>query len=207
MHANSTICKERNNGLKSGFSLMELMIVIGIIALLAGLSMPAIMLVKRLAKRQITRDRVKQIVSAWDVHLQKNRKFVVADPAGVTCMDPDTIKALNTSKKPGYPETKAILIETGKLEFLDKGSSTEGTGFLDAWGDDYLRINEIDSITALIDSDDTEHRKWQIRITLDADGDGVITAPDETEVNRKVIAWSVGPDGIDQTGDEINSWE
>ena len=201
-----------------GFTLLELLTVMGIIALLAGLLVPALAMIQTHVKKTMTRDRIQQIEAAWQAHLIENRKFSVTNPAAVDSMTPQVTMELNLVGVRGVTRREEMFVETDELELLVRKNKSsdwsdwrpEGTGILDAWGIDQLRragIKTIPDLTTAAGEGFDAHIQRRLRLMLDADGDGLITAPDGTEVNQSVLVWSVGRDGIDNTGDEIYSWK
>ncbi len=65
---------KRNVNFKSGFTLVEIMIVVAIIALLAGIAIPAFAKNRTLSRRSACMANLKQIESAKTVWAQENRK-------------------------------------------------------------------------------------------------------------------------------------
>lgn len=200
------------NKRQRGFSLIEVLVVIAIISLLSTILLKSVSMMKQHAMRTETGDLLHQVTTAWKAHLQSERKFLVDNPESVEEMDPTTIMHLNMRKGRSTTRATKLYFEPGPIECIvsKRGSAdwqdwtAAGTGMLDSWGKAYLVRNGVETLADLERAPDYD--KWRIRLMLDANGDGFITTPDGQEINQKIIAWSVGPDGIDASGDEIKSW-
>ncbi len=59
----------------AGFTLMEMLVVIAILAILMGATMTGLQQARRLAWRTRARDTARQLVGAWDLYLIDNREF------------------------------------------------------------------------------------------------------------------------------------
>ncbi|MBN1556509.1 MAG: type II secretion system protein [Lentisphaerae bacterium] len=107
---------------RRGFTLIEMLVVVAIIALLVGILLPAIGAARQYAKRQRARSEVRQIELAWKSFLNDYREL----PSGITEMDNRALEILNGENSGANPR------ETRYMEF-DAGA----TQFRDPWGEVY----------------------------------------------------------------------
>ncbi len=133
-------------GSRSGFTLIEMLTVILIIAILMGVSSAAIAGAHKSARRTRSRDLCRQLVVAWNAYLMDERKFPDESlfekgegdyfPASANNIG----KRLNTtynSKGEAYADSK-VYFETSEKECERSGTAPNftfsGTGVLDSWG-------------------------------------------------------------------------
>ena len=152
---------------RSGFTLMELIVVIAIIGLLAGMLMTAFSKARTGAKKTRARADLDQIKAAWENYVQEYRTF----PAGISEMGEEAIAILSGANQDENPE---------KIIFMDFRQDEAGS-FRDPWGQVY-------------------------HVALDVDGDDLVSVNGQ-DVRVIVAAWSDGPDGQPQSGDELTSWK
>jgi len=196
---------------RRGFTLLELMVVIAIIAVLAGLFLPALQSVLERAKKAQARNDVIQIVTAVNAFYAEYGRY----PLVGTVTTPDATYGIVTSQSDGLfneLRAKAYSLNTRQIQFIspaEDGTQTNPNGkigsdsqFHDPWGNPYL-------------------------IRIDADYDNQVVNPytadtgaGPTNIRQGVIAWSVGKDAKlgnngnnrfkDSNGaqsDDVISWE
>ena len=154
-----------------GFTLVELLVVVAIIGLIAGLLLPVLGKVRVQAKKAKAREEVSQIVSAWKGYLNDYRRFPAVE---VSVMDTNMVNLLGgliTNTAPVY------------MEF-----TTEETleGFRDPWLNMYRVV--IDNGAGTNDDVGYDGVVWP---------DGPAGDP----VRKVVAAWSLGPDASDPDDD------
>jgi len=194
-----------------GFTLIEMLTVIAIIAILAGLLFPAISGARRKAQIAQAESEIKSIESALKAYYTEYGrwpignggggdfsygKFETGGPSGCCenyyLMDalrgiPDTYGAPCGSNYQGQNNPRNIVF----LEIAASSMDSYGN-YVDPW-------------------------KHPYQITLDTDYDGncdslgcggayPTTATNGTVKNHTVVVWSVGPDGVGGTADDITSW-
>ncbi len=162
-----------------GFTLLEMLVVVAILMLLAGLILAAVTLARDRAKVLRARRDVAQLKSAWDTYYADYNAF--PDPAqiggnslvmGYMATGRDVIQILRGLENHHGQNPKGI-------PYMDFHQNT--TYFNDPWGNPY-------------------------RIALDADYDGDVSVPGNNALRMSVAAWSAGPDGRDDTDDDVRSW-
>jgi len=166
---------------RHGFSLIELMVTIGILMVLVAMMMGGIKAAKGKAKRTRARNEVAQIATAWTAYQTEYRRFPDAGPGNsytISEMDEAAIQILRGSSTNAAYQAK----NPRKIRFMDFHHLV--TEFLDPWDNPY-------------------------EVSLDeADYDGRINVPHESSaLQYSAVAWSNGKDGQAGTADDICSWK
>ena len=166
---------------KRGFTLIELMVSIGILLVLAALMVGGLNTAKRKAKRSRARAEAQQLATAWQFYVSDYSRF--PQDIDVDEMDQEACLILrgnyNTS---AYPEHRDPKKENPKgIPYMDFHARTRG--FRDPWGSFY-------------------------QVELDENMDGKVTVAGE-EIARTVAVWSMGAitNGADMALDDICSWK
>ena len=188
----------------SGFTLVELLIVIAIIAILVGLLFPAFKGVQDQAKRTQTKNDLTQIVTAVNAfYTEYGRYPTTATTDATATYGPGGSTTENGGLFSGLRAT-SILLNTRQNVFMSlpdakdqtnprSGIKTSTGGYYDPWGTEYA-------------------------VAIDADYNNQITNPyggsanaGPTTLNIGVIAWSVGKDKTQDSdikaGDDVISWQ
>jgi prepilin-type N-terminal cleavage/methylation domain-containing protein len=171
----------------SGFTLVELLVVISIIAILAGLAFPAIGGAMDAAKRTQASAFIGQLKIALSAYYTEYSTWPASN-AGSDILSPEDAYLI-LSGKDGSSETTKNTREIKFMEFQKKDLDrpTSATKFLDPWKQDY-------------------------EIRIDSDYDNVITnLPGETDdISTGLAIWSTGKpkDGKvnEDTKKFIKSW-
>ncbi len=168
-----------DNKRKSGFTLIEIMVVIGIMALLAGMLLGGLSAAKKKAKKTQARSEIDQIVTAWKAYYSDYRHFpdVGAGKSykNLTEMGVDAVRIIqgNYSGDDGDEWGKKNPRKTKYLDFhprftdqpLDPKWTDKKMGMHDPWGNLY-------------------------KIALDQSPyDGVVDADGESGLQYSVVAW------------------
>lgn len=163
---------------RNGFTLIELMVVIAIIMLMAGLILAAVNVARDRARVLRARNDVAQLKSAWDTYYADYNGFPDPSAIGDNSIEApylvtgeDVIQILRGRENHNGQNPK-------KIPYMDFHQKT--SYFNDSWG---LRY----------------------RIALDVDNDGVVDIPSGT-LRMSVAVWSAGPDGVDGNKDDVRSW-
>ena len=188
----------RKNDNRSGFTLVEMIAVILIVAILIGVVSAGLNTARENVWRTRARDTARQLVDAWNLYLLDNRAFPeeselkVGGVKGAAFGIPATIKAL----KPLRPETGAQYLE---LSFDEAYKHKKGTSKAELSGIGGKGMKKDDNEVALFD-------RWRqpICFNLDFDYDGYVDVPSyitkkrgakggKPRVKANAAAWSMGP--------------
>jgi len=153
-----------NRAGRESFTLVELLVVVAIIGLIAGLLLPVLGKVRVQAKKATAREEVSQIVSAWKGYLNDNRGFPSIE---VSVMDTNIVNLLG-----------GLLTNTAQV-YMEFTAEERSVGFLDPWDNMYRVV--IDNGVGTNDDVGYDGVVWP-------DGPGT------NAVRKVVAAWSLGPD-------------
>lgn len=195
---------------EKGFTLIELMVVIGIIAILSGALMMGFGRVTKAAQRAKAVETVSQVAQALVILRQKND--------GVW---PAVLTSFGGSDGAGRGMTVDVakkFAEYSMLGIAKKGSEPVGIsrcGVVDPWAEAVLKRSSQANIASRVPSGGTV-QDHIIYFAVDDDGDGVTAATvggQQVNVRAEAIAWCAGADGViapyTQRGrsDDIYSWD
>lgn len=177
----------------AAFTLIELLVVITIIAILAGLLLPAIGSVKRRAKVTKVQTVVANLTTAFRAYYTEYGKWPVST-AGDLDMTNSFVSLLNGQDINGPINGVTYLGNPRKIAFFDfKGEEIKTGAFLDPWNTAY-------------------------HVRFDTDYANAIQDPFEsavTNISAGFLVWSSGPDALYDTSgdlgtaknqDNIKSW-
>ena len=175
---------------KSGFTLVEMLVVIGIIGVLAGALVGSVGHLKRSAKRAKAQNMVSDAYTALNLYLQKERDW---HPRMINALEMDEL----VCEKLVQQQLIDMKVDIGK----SNSTSLDRFGLLDEWGRDALRRNPLISASTQTGFDGIriEDRRIQFRLDQNLDGyvDATEGAPNGLRVRSSVVVWSRGPDGQD----------
>lgn len=184
---------------RSAFTLIELLTVIAIIGILAGLLLPALGKARQKAKIAKAQTEVSSLEAAWKAYFTEYGKW----PCSATQCPPGGQPATEGTSQGVQAFSEIVALLGGYagtvnsyqpardnprlirfLEIPQKSISSTGA-FVDPWGNPY-------------------------KMLFDLDYDNWIGTPNFGNIARSVIVWSRGPDGKDVTAaeqqDDIRSW-
>jgi len=111
-----------------GFTLIEMMVVVGIIFVLAGLLLPAVLKAVDYAKRATVRERINELETAWLAYMTDYRGF---PDLPIDRMNPDAVRLLTTN--PVVRGGSVVnYLKAGYMDFIEKQHQH---GLLDYWGE------------------------------------------------------------------------
>lgn len=195
--------KERE---QAGFTLVELLVVIGILALLMAILLPAVNKLMQKADTSRAKTDVQRIANAWQTYYTEYKRWPVQNvllfgsygwgqsaAEGSTGM-PTVVQVMTNIM---YPTTSVQEQGNRNMHPIVTNFNPKGIVFMaydsevvnsnghmvDPWGNTYYFL-------------------------FDLNGDGRVQrgGAGSTSVYASVIAWSLGPDGV-FSSDDINSWE
>ena len=193
--------------MKKGFTLIEMLVVIGIIAVLIAASIAAYSGVMRMAEKSRAEDLVHQVATALAAMYEQNdgqwpvRMAMVGETGGR--LDDQAAYAFVSGN------TKYLTLDHsgGKLVGYDR------FGVLDPWGTAILKRKGRSATLSDIAGDRSDHLLW---FAVDADGDGKIVGAkvggESVDVRATAIVWCAGRDGKIESyaqglkKDDVYSW-
>jgi len=201
--------KSRNQKSRAseGFTLVELLVVIGIIALLAAILLPAINSVLKKGEQTKAQAQVKALATAWKNYYNEYGKWPVTNNNCIGRNDLFAREGINGSY--GVPMNSNLVM-------LLSPNLYDNKGFQSSTDEDMIKVYNPKRITFLeFDKEAIDHTyslvdPWgQTNMFLfDLNDDAVITSRLGVAVFDSVIVWSPGADGVATTlTDNAKSWE
>lgn len=198
---------------KSGFTLVEMLVVIGIIAVLAAASMVGYSKVVKSAKKAKTQELVANAATALTYILTKNNGMWPEDllsrvQNGSGILDEETSRVFVRYNLMGlsYNQTSADG-DVRKYRLVGK----DRCGVVDAEAEAVLKRTRGGGASLKVPSGGTVSDHI-LRFAIDEDGDGVTEVGDGgMKVRASAVVWAAGPDGkVDFTSrgrnDDVYSW-
>ena len=189
--------------MKRGFSLIEMLVVIGILAVLIAASIGSYSAVQKSAERAAARDLVSQVAQAMKTMYEQNGGRWPLRMAAVGETGGELDDLVSYQFVAGDVKYLTLSASGGKLTGYDR------FGILDPWGT--KTIKRLGNGATL--GDVQKHRLW---FAVDADGDGIISGArvggEAVDVRETAIVWCAGRDGKmepyskGRRGDDIYSW-
>ena len=183
---------------QEGFTLVEVLVVIGIIGILIAVLLPAFGYVQQIARQSRAQTMVVDAATALTAYVQRERAW------------PDEI----AKESQGYFDAKVckILFEAGLLDVTTyKGDeinqdSPDRFGLLDPWGQALVKRNpKLQDVNAEIGAPPRPIRNHLLQFRIDKNFDGKVNEDDCTggfgaipydqAVRASAIVWSCGPGG------------
>lgn len=196
---------------KKGFTLIEILVVIGIIAVLSGALMMGFGRVTRSAQRAKATELVSQTAQALVVLRQKNGRtwpsVLVGNLGGGDGAGKGMV--MEVAKKFGELNLLGIAMKNGNPIGISR------FGVVDPWAEAVLKRNASADLGAKVPSGGTV-QDHIIYFAVDKDSDGITEADvggQHVLVRAEAIAWCAGADGViapyAQRGrsDDIYSWD
>jgi len=167
----------------SGFTLVELLVVISIIAVLLGIIVPSYFSIREKAKYTKAKVTVKNLETAFKAYLDQYRVWPADFGGGAKDIDLAIVNILKGDKIAGKNDAG--------IAFYEFESTNAAGAFLDPF---------------TTSTDPYEERPY--RFQVDENYDNKITVGGQ-ELYRSVIVWSVGTNRTDNGGtlDDIKSWD
>ena len=197
---------KKNSSSNRGFTMIELLTVIAIIGILAGLLFPAISTAMKKAKIAKAQVEIHAIETAWKAYLNEYGQWpVIINGPAVRYLKVTGLNADSTSSKGLQTtiDTTALLLGLATtpglpigaydsqasnpklVQFINLKRDTDTGELHDPWGHTYKFLF------------DTSYNNQIANNNL-----GTVANP----IPRNVIVWSSGPDGSDNNADDIRSW-
>ena len=182
----------------AAFTLIELLTVVAIIGILAALIFPAIK--KALEKAEITKatTEVNAIETAWKAYFNEYGKWPCSPSSPFACLSgsgpqngPEdgtgvifdhAFVSLMQGRTVDDAPYQAAQDNPKGVSFLNiSAKSIKGGNYIDPWGQPY-------------------------RMKFDLDYDNIVKTNSSGGVTNTVMVWSYGPDGQNNTKDDVRSW-
>lgn len=192
---------------RAAFTLVELLVVIGIIALLAAILLPAINSVLKKGEQTKAQAQVKALATAWKNYYNEYGKWPVTNN---NCIGVNGLLA-----REGANGSYGIPMNSNLVMLLSP-NLYDNKGFQSSTDEEKIKLYNPKRITFFeFDKEAIDHTyalvdPWgQTNMFLfDLNDDGVITSRLGVAVYDSVIAWSPGADGVATTlTDNAKSWE
>ena len=199
--------------MKKGFTLIEMLIVIGIIAVLTGASISGFSAMRKSAERARARELCLQIKTALEAIWSEDGIW------------PKTIRQKNSAADSILDEEVAyILASRGKMNLTydtSPGSTSRKTtgadrfGVLSPWGYDVVkRRGSGASLTTKVGKGTVQDHLFRFKVDLDGDGviDGASVGGESVNIRATAAVWCAGKDGVMKPyskglkSDDIYSW-
>jgi len=192
--------KTQSHPLRAGFTLVEMLVVIGVIGLLAAALLGAFSHLKTAARQAQAQALVGEVATALNSYLQQYREWPDA-LKNRTEMDETACWVLQSAKLLDVTAKTEKQNSDGTVTIKMNESSLDRYGLLDPWGRAALKKNpSISSSGVTIEGGRklSDHR-LQYRLDLNYDGyvDSSEDSPKGQKIRASVIVWSRGPDGLD----------
>jgi prepilin-type N-terminal cleavage/methylation domain-containing protein len=196
-----------------GFTLVELIVVIAIIIILAGMLFPAYRGVQNQAKKAQAKNDVTQIVTAVNAYYTEYGKYPLAVQGSDTVFSTTNSDIINTLRAVAAGANAGDALNPRKVVFFSPPDVKDNTSpragvastgiYYDPWGKS---------------ADATKPEAGVYHIAIDGNYDNGLTNPytadtgaGPTSLQLGVIAWSVGADGAQGTdykaADDVISWQ
>jgi len=173
-----------------GFTLIEMLVIIGIIGIIAGAMMTSVSHLKTTAKRSRAQNAVSDTYTAMNLYLQKEREWHIS-----------MINALEMDEA-----VCRILAENQLMDLSVSSGNADSTnqdrfGYLDEWGRAALKRSPAISTAQQTGFDGIRIEDHRIQFRLDLNYDGYVDAsegsPKGLRIRSNLVVWSRGPDGQD----------
>ena len=188
---------------KSGFTMIEMLVVMGIIAILAGSMMAGFSRITKSAQRARAQETVSNVATSLTAMLQKKGRWPTEEDGA--------IKKYGGSDGSGYGTVEQVARVFGKLGFMNisyKGGTgagmqligTDRCGIVDPWAQAVLKRSKGGQGSGKelkVPSGGTV-RDHVIYYAIDDDMDGITEAMvcgERIRVRASAIAWAAGADG------------
>lgn len=176
--------------LQKGFTLIEMLVVMGIIAILMGAGMTAYSSATRKAQQARAREVVSNVATAIEAVYQREGNF------------PRQILANGSSDGEMTPEVAYELAKRNAMSLRYSGKKTIGAdrcGVLTPWGQDVVKRS---SSTGAMDGQKVPSggtiKDHRIHFAVDTEGRGIVNATvggESVRVRAAAVAWCCGRDG------------
>jgi prepilin-type N-terminal cleavage/methylation domain-containing protein len=180
----------RTARLQSGFTLVEMLVVIGIIGILAVAMLSSFGYLKKTAWQTRAQAQVSHVATALTVYLQNERSWP-EELLNKHEFDADACAVLQTAKMVDITTWKTLPTE-GTAGTINE-NSPDRHGLMDPWGRSAMRKNPL--------ATEAEVKMHRIQYALDENFDGYVDSsegsPKGVRVRGSVLVWSRGPDGFD----------
>ncbi len=208
-----------------GFTFIEVLVVMGILSVLAGLAFVGLSLWSRKRPQLETETRIRKLSVATNAYYQRFGRYPPIDARRIQSGAGGTksIKALPNSSNEGieslfqalYWETAGVKVDLGDKDLvntdddeLSEAVTSQGKKLweiVDGWGNplfyfphtEYARATESPPSYTTASGEEMTPKPWK----YEAEGRTGFAQPDSFQI------FSAGPDGIPNTQDDVKSWD
>ena len=153
---------------RSSFTLRELLVVSAIIAILAGMLMPALGQARDRSKRTACLSNLKQIGTGLEIYIQESRDFlpVCRSFPEKPAQGEENLPGLTTVLKPYTGDGKVFYCPSDR-----PSAGTNGKNLYEAWGCSYQWMSSLDINGKKADEKYLRSEQFKLKIPLLTDGD------------------------------------
>ena len=175
--------------MKKGFTLVEMLVVIGIIAILIGAGMTTFSAATRKAQQARAREVVCNVATALEAIYQREGSF------------PMQVLRHGNSDGEMTPEVAYALAKRNAMTLTYKNGRTAGAdrcGILTPWGQDVVKRSKSGASEGTKVPTGGTIKDHRIHFAVDVDGDGIVNANvggEALNIRAAAVAWCCGRDG------------
>ena len=204
----------RTGLVKKAFTLIELMVVVGIIAILAAILLPALNAASKKADITRAKAEVKGLHAAWMAYFNEYGCWPIANYIFLDQSQPSSIRQ-NAGERSMPSESTGVVMVVSvmtNIMYPNSGVARMNQSFA-CTNYNPKRVTFFSYKASSVNAAGDMVDPWgcSYKVMFDINRDGCVARPalgslPATNVNDSVIVWSTGPD-CKESVDDINSWQ